>query len=86
MNVDTAAAWTIAAAEAGMTLRIVGPLRAAGPWEIEPIEGDFIRVISPMTLFRAWLDVRILRDAGGRITALHVDSGRARNLLFAREH
>jgi hypothetical protein len=86
MNVDTAAAWTIVAADDGMTLRVVGPLCAAGPWEIEPIEGDFIRVISPMTLFRAWLDVRILRDAGGRITALHVDSGRARNLLFARDH
>ena len=39
-----------------------------------------------MTLFRAWLDVRILRDAGGGITGLHVDGGRARNLLFAREH
>jgi hypothetical protein len=39
-----------------------------------------------MTLFRGWLDVRVLRAAGGRITALHVDSGRARNLLFAREH
>ena len=86
VNVDTAAAWTIAATDAGMTLRIAGPLRAAGPWEIEPIEGDFIRVISPMTLFRAWLDVRVLRDAGGRITGLHVDGGRARNLVFAREH
>ena len=32
-----------------------------------------------MTLFRAWLDVRVLRDAGGRITGLHVDGGRARN-------
>ena len=30
-----------------------------------------------MTLFRAWLDVRVLRDAGGRITGLHVDGGRA---------
>ena len=67
MNVDIAAAWTIAHGEAGTTLHIVGPLRAAGPWEIEPVEGDFIRVISPMTLFRAWLDVGVLRDAGGRI-------------------
>ena len=85
VNADTAAAWTIAQEEAGTTLHIVGPLRAAGPWEIEPVEGDFIRVISPMTLFRAWLDVRILRDAGGRITGLRVDGSRARNLLFARE-
>ena len=45
-------------ADAGMTLHIAGPLRAAGPWEIEPIEGDFIRVISPTPLFRGWLDAR----------------------------
>ena len=42
-NVDTAAAWTIAAGGGGNDAQIVGPLRAAGPWEIEPIEGDFIR-------------------------------------------
>ena len=57
----------------------------AGPWEIEPIEGDFIRVITPMPLFRAWLDGRVLRDTAGRITGLHVDGGRVRNLLFAKE-
>jgi hypothetical protein len=45
VNADTAAAWTIAAADGGMTLRIVGPLCAAGPWGIEPVQGDFIRVI-----------------------------------------
>jgi CubicO group peptidase (beta-lactamase class C family) len=85
-NADTAAAWTIAATDAGMTLRISGPLCVGGPWEIEPIEGDFIRVISPMTLFRAWLDARVMRDTAGAVTGLRVDGGRARNLFFAREH
>lgn len=84
-NPDIAATWTVASADSGMTLHIAGPLRATGPWEIEPVEGDCIRIISPITLYRAWLDVRVLRDAAGVITGLHVDSGRARNLLFTRE-
>ncbi|HEY2619608.1 MAG TPA: serine hydrolase domain-containing protein [Acetobacteraceae bacterium] len=84
-NPDIAATWTIAATGTGMTMRVTGPLRSAGPWEIEPIEGDFIRIISPMTLFRAWLDVRVLRDAAGRITGLHADGGRVKDLVFERE-
>ena len=83
-NPDTAATWTISAAATGMTLRIAGPLIATALWEIEPIEGDFIRVITPMTLFRGWLDGRVQRDSAGRITGLHVDGGRAKGLLFNR--
>ena len=84
-NLDTAATWTITARDSGMTLHVVGPLHNARPWEIEPIDGDFIRIISPTPLFRAWQDTRVVRDTGGRITGLHVDGGRARNLLFTRE-
>jgi hypothetical protein len=42
-------------------------------------------VITPMTLFRAWLDGRVLRDADGRITGLLVDGGRAKGLVFVRQ-
>jgi hypothetical protein len=84
-NPDTAATWTINASETGMTVHVVGPLRIAGPWEIEPIDDADIRIISPTPLFGAWHDTRVVRDAGGRITGLHVDGGRARNLLFTRE-
>jgi hypothetical protein len=27
----------------------------------------------------------VLRDTGGRITGLHIDGGRVRNLLFTKE-
>ncbi len=84
-NADTAATWEVGANETGMGLHVAGPLRTTGPWGVEPIEGDFIRVISPTPLFRAWLDGRVLRDTAGRITGLHVDGGRVRNLLFAKE-
>jgi CubicO group peptidase (beta-lactamase class C family) len=84
-NADMAATWTIGTGETGMTLHVAGPLLIAARWEIEAIEGDFIRIVSPTPLFRAWLDGRVLRDAGGRISGLHIDGGRVRNLFFAKE-
>jgi D-aminopeptidase len=83
-NADVAATWTIAATDGRMALQVAGPLLSAGPWEIEPIEGDFIRIVTPMTLYRAWLDVRVQRDAAGRITGLLVDGGRVRNVTFTQ--
>ena len=84
-NPDIAATWTISAQDDGMVLAVAGPLRVAGPWEIEPIEGDCIRIIAPTPLFRAWLDVRVLRDANGTITGMHADGGRVRGIVFTRE-
>ena len=85
-NPDCATDWTITQTDAGMALRVDGPLRIGSTCEIEPVEDDFIRVITPMTLFRAWLDVRVVRDAERRIIGLNVDGSRARNLRFTREH
>lgn len=84
-NPDMATNWTIATGANGTTVQVAGPLRVAGPWEVEPIENDFIRIITPSPLFRGWLDGRVLRDASGRITGLHIDGGRVRNILFDRE-
>jgi len=84
-NPDTAATWAIAVTDTGAELRVAGLLLlAAEPWEIEPIEGDIIRIYTPMTLYRGLLDTRVLRDASGRITGLNVDGGRVKGLVFAR--
>ncbi len=83
-NVELAATWTIAAAEAGLVVRVAGPLIADRSWEVEPIEGDVIRIYQPGTLFRSWVDVRVLRDGGGKVVGLHVNGGRARELQLAR--
>jgi D-aminopeptidase len=84
-NADTAATWTIVGTETGAELRAAGLLMlAAEPWEIEPIEGDAIRIYTPLTLYRGWLDTRVLRGASGRITGLHVDGGRVKGLVFTR--
>jgi D-aminopeptidase len=85
VNTDTAATWTISETRAGGELRIAGPLIAAvGPWEVEPIAGDHLRIWTPMTLYRGWLDTRVMRDARGRVTGLHVDGGRVKGLVFRR--
>lgn len=83
-NADTAATWTIAATSAGAELRVAGPLVQAGPWEIAPIEGDHIRIFTPITLYRGWLDTTVQRGPDGAVTGLRVDGGRVKGLLFAR--
>jgi CubicO group peptidase (beta-lactamase class C family) len=84
VNEDTAATWSISATDTGAELRIAGPVLSAGPWEIVPIQGDIIRVYTPLTLYRGWLDTRVLRDGAGRITGLHLDGGRVKGLVFTR--
>jgi D-aminopeptidase len=85
LNTDTAAIWTITATDAGAELHVSGPLMTnVGPWEIEPIDGDCIRVYTPLTLYRGWIDVLLRRDAAGQVTGLNVDSGRIKGLAFSR--
>ena len=84
-NPEIAATWTITRGANGMTVHVAGPLRAGAIWDIEPIERDCIRIVTPSNLFRVWLDVRILRDGHATIMGLHVDGGRARKLVFAKE-
>ncbi len=85
-NAEMAAVWTILPNAAGgdLEMKVSGPLVFDRSWEVAPIEGDFIRVYAPGTLFRSWADVRVLRDGAGAITGLHVSGGRARDLTFTR--
>ena len=75
---ELAATWTIAPAEAGLAVQVRGPLTAAGPWPIEPIAGEAIRIRTPGTLFQGWLDARLEGDA------LVVSGARASGLRFTR--
>jgi CubicO group peptidase (beta-lactamase class C family) len=84
-NPDIAATWTIAGTEQQATVHVAGPLLNGTTWEIEAVEGDFIRIVTPSPLFRAWLDGCVLRGADGTTTGLHVDGGRAKGLTFRRE-
>ena len=83
-NAEIGAVWTIAGGGGAMTMTIDGPLRHRDGAEIEPVEGDFIRIVLPSNLFRAWSDGRVLRNDAGAVTGLAVRGGRARNLVFSR--
>ncbi len=82
---DIAATWTFAQGDEGMTVQVSGPLLASSaPWDVEPIEGDCIRVFPPGRLERTWLDARVLRDPAGAVAGLEVNGGRARRLTYSR--
>jgi D-aminopeptidase len=83
---ELAATWRIGAEEGGMRLRVAGSLANTGPWELEGLAGDMFRVYTPGTLYRAWQDVRLLRDAAGRPSGLLLNGGRVKHMAFIREH
>ena len=81
---DMAATWTITAHPGGMDLTIAGPHANAGPWPLEAIQGDIIRVWTPGALYRSWLDARLVRDANGAPTGLLTNGNRVKNLSFRK--
>ncbi len=81
---ELAATWTFVPGDDGLSLTVAGPVANAGPWPVEGIEGDIFRVWSPGTLWRSWLDVRLVRDAAGAVTGLLANGGRIRNVAFQR--
>jgi hypothetical protein len=84
-NPDIAATWTVSQTGEAITVQVAGPLLTKSvPWEVEPVEGDCIRVFPPGRLDRVWLDVRVLRDPAGAIAGLAVNGGRVRHVNFAR--
>jgi D-aminopeptidase len=84
VNAEIGATWRIATRDGKAMLDVAGPLNTITGWEVEPIEGDIIRIIVPSVLYRGWLDARLERE-GGRIVGLRVEIGRVRGLLFKRE-
>ena len=80
---EMAASWTLAASGDGMVARAVGPVATGGDWPVEPIEGDLVRVHVPGTLYRAWLDVRVVRAAGS-VSGLQVTGGRVKRAWYPR--
>ena len=76
--------WNLAAAVTGLAVEVRGPVASAGPWPVEPIEGDLIRIHIPAAVLPGWVDVRVLRTASAGIAGLLVNGGRARGLRFDR--
>ncbi|WP_431271090.1 serine hydrolase domain-containing protein [Dankookia sp. P2] len=79
------ATWTLAPEGDGLVVQVRGPLTAAGPWPVQPIEGDCLRILTPATMFQGWVDAKLARAAAGRIGAIVVSSGRVRGMRFERQ-
>jgi hypothetical protein len=78
---EAAARWTISDE---MELTIDGPLAKAGPWRIEGIDGDVVRIHTQANWIRSAFDAKILRDKRGAVTGLSVSGGRVKNMLMRR--
>jgi hypothetical protein len=81
---ELGAIWTVKVeGDATAHVAVQGPLHHAGPWTVAAIEGDQLRVEIPSVLFKAWLDVQVLRG-NGTIAGLEVSGARSKQLRFDR--
>ncbi len=75
--------WTVEADSDGLQVTARGPVTRGGPWRVEPVEGDRVRIPMP-DLLPSWLDVEALRDAEGAVSGLRVNGGRVKDVLYRR--
>ncbi|HEV2676290.1 MAG TPA: serine hydrolase domain-containing protein [Aliidongia sp.] len=81
---ELGAIWTVTTESDNLAkIAVIGPLHHTGPWNAVAIEGDQLRVEMPSVLFKAWLDVQVLRG-NGTIAGLEVSGGRSKRLRFDR--
>jgi D-aminopeptidase len=76
--------WTVTMQDDAPVVLVRGPLRHAGPWRLEPIAPDLMRLHVPGDAWQSWFDVAVRRDSAGKATALEAHGARARNLVFGR--
>ena len=80
---EMAATWTVAIDAGTAEIHATGPAAASPAWPVEPIAPDLVRVHIPGTLFRAWMDVRVIR-ADGHAIALEASGGRTKAVRYER--
>lgn len=74
------ATWTIA----GDQVRVRGPVASGTSWKLRPLQGDCVQLDMQRSWLPAMADLRLERDAGGRVTTLLAQAGRVRNLRLTR--
>jgi len=81
---ELGAVWTVTVeGDTSAKVAVAGPLHHAGPWTLFAIEGDQLRAEMPSVLFKAWLDIQVVRG-NGTIAGLEVSGGRSKRLKFDR--
>jgi CubicO group peptidase (beta-lactamase class C family) len=80
---EMATTWTVTEDEGKTWVRASGPVATGPLWEIEPVQGNVVRVHVPGTLFRGWLDVRVLQE-DKRVIGLEASGGRVKHTRYDR--
>ncbi len=80
---EMATDWTVTEQEGAVAITASGPVATGPAWDVEPIDGDVIRVRTPGTLYRGWFDVRAVREQG-RVTALIAGGSRVKRVRYDR--
>jgi hypothetical protein len=81
---ELGAVWTVTTpGDSEARIAVAGPLHHAGPWSLFAIEGDQLRAQMPSVLFKAWLDIQVIRG-NGMIAGLEVSGARSKRLKFDR--
>jgi CubicO group peptidase (beta-lactamase class C family) len=84
-SADSGATWTVRKDSNGYVVDVSGPLIASGPaWEIEGIDADTVEIVSPAAWITPTQLAHLVRDKGGKITALEVSTGRIKKMRFER--
>jgi CubicO group peptidase (beta-lactamase class C family) len=76
--------WTVTEAGGKTWIRASGPVVTGPLWEVEPVQGDVMRLHVPGTLFRGWLDIRVLRE-NVEVVGLEANGGRVKRVRYDRE-
>ncbi len=80
---EMATDWAVAEQDGKTTIVASGPVATGPVWDVEPIDGDLFRVWTPGTLYRAWMDVRAVREQG-RVVGLIVSGARVKRVRYDR--
>ena len=78
---EAAATWTFDG-EGGVV--VDGPVVTGVAWRAEGVAGDCLRVPMPDVLFPSWIDIRLVRDAAGRVAGLEANAGRVWAMRYVR--
>ena len=76
--------WTVVDRDGLQQVLVQGPIRHAGPWQLEAIAPDLLRLHAPGDAWQGWFDVTVRRNAEGEAMALVVHGARAREQVFSR--
>ena len=76
--------WTVVERDGALDVLVQGPIKHVGPWRLEPIAPDLLRLHAPGDAWQGWFDVTVRRNAEGEAAALVVHGARAKEQVFSR--